>query len=132
LFATIAVVKFRLLMGKNEMVEIDHIYVRYDGSWRTACTAEARLIDSRGYAGEYFSHVEFISHAWVAGYEVHYIVQDGGMLCHDCANKAWGLTMDEKGDPRWVVTHCHINYEDDQCFCDHCGRQIKPAYGDEE
>jgi len=71
------------------------------------------------------------SHAWPGGYEIHYYVSDGGVLCHQCANEHLDRTLDEDDDQFFVVAQ-EINYEDSALHCDHCGRDIKPAYGDDD
>jgi hypothetical protein len=74
-----------------------------------------------------FSHLEWESHTWPGGYEIHYIVQDGGVLCHQCANKELMRTIDPD-DAQFYIVGADINYED-HVQCDHCGREVKPAYG---
>ena len=110
-----------------------HVYLYADGSRRIASTDEARLLDQDQdrYIQTTFSHMEFQTHAWPGGYELYYICNDGGILCHHCANKEFRLTADEQGERCWSIVGCFINYEAYNVYCDHCGRQIKPAYGDE-
>lgn len=76
-----------------------------------------------------FSHLEWPSHAWPGGYEIHYIVEDCGVLCHQCANAELMRTIDPDDDQFHIVAS-DINYEDPDLFCDHCNRQIEPAYGE--
>lgn len=78
-----------------------------------------------------FSHLEYQAYAWPGGYEIFYTVKDGGVLCHQCANKELMRTLDPDDDQFHIVDE-FINYEDSDLFCDHCNRRIEPAYGEEE
>lgn len=77
-----------------------------------------------------FSHLEYESHAWPGGYEISYIVKDGGVLCHQCANRELERTLDPDDDQFHVVGE-FTNDEDSDLYCDHCGRRIEPAYGED-
>lgn len=74
-----------------------------------------------------FSHLEYEAYAWPGGYEISYIVKDGGVLCHQCANANLLRTLDPD-DAQFHVVDEFINYEDPDLFCDHCGREIEPCY----
>ena len=76
-----------------------------------------------------FSHLEWEPYAFPGGYELHYITKDNGVLCHNCANKELDRTLDPDDDQFYIVA-CDVNYED-ELYCDHCNRQIAPAYGEE-
>jgi hypothetical protein len=71
------------------------------------------------------------SYGWPGGYEIHYYTKDGGVLCHHCANDELPRTLDPDDDQFRIVAS-DINYEDEDLFCDHCTRQIEPAYGASE
>jgi hypothetical protein len=108
-----------------------HVYLYEDGSRHIASTSEARDIDAdkTPIFPLTFSHVEFLAYAWPGAYEIHYNLEDGGILCHHCANdEAQALDID---DPQWHIVGYDINYEDPTLVCDHCGRKISPAYGEE-
>lgn len=77
-----------------------------------------------------FSHLEYEAYAWPGGYEIHYIVEDGGVLCHQCANRELERTLDPDDDQFHIVDYV-INYEDSDLYCDHCNRRIEPAYGED-
>ena len=76
-----------------------------------------------------FSHLEWESYAWPGGYEIYYIVADSGVLCHNCANENLMRTIDPDDDQFYIVDS-DINYESTDVHCEHCYRQIQPAYGD--
>lgn len=70
--------------------------------------------------------LEWPAYAWPGGYEIHYITHDCGVLCHQCANEHLDLTLDD--DPQWQIIAADINYENNYLYCDHCNRDIEPAY----
>ena len=76
-----------------------------------------------------FSHLEYQAWAWPGGYEISYVTADQGVLCHQCANANLMRTLDPD-DAQFYIEHEFINWEDCTLYCDHCGRQIEPAYGD--
>lgn len=61
--------------------------------------------------------------AWPGGYPIVYLDKANNTLCPACANK-----NDEFSEP---LTAFYLNYEDNDCFCDHCGDQIESAYADD-
>lgn len=76
-----------------------------------------------------FSHLEWEAYAFPGGYEITYVTEDNGMICHGCANKELERTIDPD-DEQFFIVSSFMNYEDDQIWCDHCGLQIEPAYGE--
>lgn len=65
---------------------------------------------------------------------VYYITADGGVLCPCCVNAEIVLiTVARRDEDReWDVIDCEVNYEDTDLTCDHCGQQIRSAYGETE
>lgn len=76
-----------------------------------------------------FSHLEWQSYAWPGGYEIVYVVKDGGILCHQCANAELMRTLDPD-DNQFHIVGDFIYWEDTDLFCDHCNRKIGPEYGE--
>ena len=76
-----------------------------------------------------FSHLEWESHAWPGGYQITYIVKDGGVLCHQCANNELMRTIDPYDDQFYIVG-ADVHWEGPPIYCDHCGREIASEYGD--
>ena len=74
-----------------------------------------------------FSHLEWESYSWPGGYEIHYYVKDGGVLCHNCANEELMRTIDPDDDQFYIID-ADVNYEG-RVYCDHCNREIEAAYG---
>ena len=69
--------------------------------------------------------------AWPGGYPMYLITNDGGALHFDCAREnayqvMWEMANECNGG--WRVIACDINYEDGDCYCDHCGERIESAY----
>lgn len=82
-----------------------------------------------GYYAIRLDHKEWESWAWPGGYQIFYVVADGGVLCSKCANKEIKLTSDPEIDHQWQIVAADINYEDPGLFCDHCER-CESAYGE--
>ena len=76
-----------------------------------------------------FSHLEWETYAWPGYYEICYIVHDGGVLCHNCANDELMRTIDQD-DERFYIVEADVNWECPSIYCDHCNREIESAYGD--
>lgn len=75
------------------------------------------------------------SFAFPGGYPLFYLAKDNGVLCPDCANGDNGsecCNPDCQDDPQWWLIGCDINYENDSLYCDHCGKLIESAYGDDD
>jgi len=83
------------------------------------------------FPNDSFSHLEWGSHAWPGGYEIHYHTKDFGILCHNCANAELLRTIDPDDDQFFIVA-AEINYEDQSLYCDHCNSRIQSAYGEDE
>ena len=127
------------------MLEYHYVYIYPDGSSHNSYslhpvgTPFSKVLDyftpcsSVGSLGSKLIplRLRWPSYAWPGGHEIHYIVKDGGVLCYQCANEHLDRTLDEDDDEFFVVAQ-EINYEDSTLHCDHCGRDIQPAYGDDD
>ena len=76
-----------------------------------------------------FSHLFWDGYAWPGGYEIHYITQDGGVLCHQCANKEVMRTIDPDDD-QFCIVEADVLWEGPSITCDHCNREIHSEYGE--
>lgn len=92
------------------------------------CSSEVRIMYDLGDME--FVRLEWPKYAWPGGYEIHYIAPDGGVLCADCANEEIMRTIDPDDEQFHVVAQ-DIHYEGEDIYCDHCGRPIPPAYGND-
>jgi len=73
-------------------------------------------------------------YAWPGGYPVMLVLADGACLCFDCYKSQYGSIAGEIGDSYntgWKPAGVDINYEDTDCYCAHCNKQIESAYGDD-
>lgn len=69
-------------------------------------------------------------YAWPGGYPKFALCNDGGILCAHCckenAKLIIGATRQE-----WAIVAIDINWEDESLYCDHCGKSIESAHGEE-
>jgi hypothetical protein len=90
--------------------------------WHFRHIEKAREVASTLRAGKF---------AWPGGYPLYFIADDGQPLCFDCVRKEFALIARSMiGNYRdgWTIAACDINYEDEDCYCAHCNKQIEPAY----
>jgi uncharacterized membrane-anchored protein len=62
-------------------------------------------------------------HSWPGWETLHYLDAHLNRLCWACASR-----NDEFTEP---LIASDVNYEDPDLYCDHCGNQIKPEYGED-
>ena len=70
--------------------------------------------------------------AWPGGYPLYFIMSDGGALCFACGRKELRYILPaiaSRANDGWRAIACDINYEDQECYCDNCSKQIESAYG---
>lgn len=74
---------------------------------------------------------QFQAYAFPGGYPIYYVTADGGILCPKCCDdNRFEIEEAVAGDDnQWLIVGNDINYEDDNLYCDHCNKQIEPAYG---
>lgn len=125
------------------MLRIEYHYAYQDnwGGWNNTWVDAApgktfkeifEALGKSSWHGDYIPlKLRWPSYAWPGGYPIFYVVQDGGVLCHRCANAELDRTLDSDDDQFYIVDSS-INYEDHHLFCDHCGSQIEAAYPQEE
>ena len=87
--------------------------------------------NSKGIIKPYGMITDMDCYAWAGGYPMFYVTKDAGAVCPKCVNESLELLSDEF-DPQWYVVGWDINYEDDCLYCDHCGKKIESAYGEDE
>lgn len=74
-------------------------------------------------------------YVWPGGYPMYIIMSDCRPICMDCAEKERDrlvIAYREKSTDGWQPIAVDINDEDQDCYCDHCGKQIESAYGEGE
>lgn len=69
--------------------------------------------------------------AWPGGYELHYLADDGGMFCYQCANGENGSLASNLADPGtgWRIVGWGFHWEGEPEYCSHCSREIRSEYG---
>ena len=74
-------------------------------------------------------------YAWPGGYPCYFITSDGAALSFDAARKELRSIIDAIANnlnhTGWRVIGIDINWEDDNLYCDHTGKQIESAYGEQ-
>lgn len=75
-------------------------------------------------------------YAWPGGYQMYLITLDGSSLCFECGRKEYAQISSAIRYPRsndqWRVIGTALNYEDNDCACDHCGKKIPASYGEQD
>jgi len=74
-------------------------------------------------------------YAWPGGYPLYFITSDGAALSFEAVRDEFRNVMDSiQNDIRdgWKVVGCQVNYEDGELTCDHTGKPIPSAYGEDE
>lgn len=69
------------------------------------------------------------------GYPLAAITADGACLCAECVKKEWRLICAESFENTncgFRISGVDVNWENDDLYCDHCGKKVESAYGDSE
>ena len=70
------------------------------------------------------------TYAWPGGYPIIYVMDDGGVICPDCANGQNGSEASESSDCHgWKIVGYDVHWEGEPIACDYCGKMIESAYG---
>ena len=73
-------------------------------------------------------------YAWPGGYPIYPVIDDGELLCCDCAKKEFRQivhsTKHQLKDG-WQAAGATILWEGTE-YCAHCSTQLESAYGEEE
>ena len=70
----------------------------------------------------------------LGGYPVYFITSDCAALSFDAAKQKRRAILESIRDrlnDGWRIVALDINYEDSDLFCDHTGKRIESAYGEE-
>ena len=73
-------------------------------------------------------------YAWPGGYPLYFVTANGGILSFDATQENMNQIQSaiiEHDDTQWQIIGYEINWEDSNLFCDHTGKQIESAYGEE-
>lgn len=73
--------------------------------------------------------------AFPGGYPMYFITRDGCALSFDAAEEQREQIIDAINEPRsntqWEVISVEVNWEDTSLYCEHTGKLIPSAYGEE-
>lgn len=74
-------------------------------------------------------------YAWPGGYPCYFITSDGAALSFEAAKAErrqiiWSIG--HKINDGWRVVAMDVNWEDTRLICDHTGKTIESAYGEDE
>lgn len=74
-------------------------------------------------------------YAWPGGYPLYFVCSDGGALSFDAARQEFKQIIEAIGQGGrrndWAVVGCTINWEDTHLHCEHTGKPIPSAHGDD-
>lgn len=73
-------------------------------------------------------------YVWPGGYPRYFITNDGAALCYEAATENQELieqAINENSRDGWRVVACDVNWENTDLYCDHTGKQIESAYGED-
>lgn len=73
-------------------------------------------------------------YAWPGGYPVYPVMDDGALLCTECARKNFRNILESTRNERHDGWHCigaEVLWEGTE-YCAHCSKQLESAYGEEE
>ena len=74
-------------------------------------------------------------YAWPGLYPMFLVSNDGGVICIDCARKNFRFICEDtkKGyNTGWDIFGYDVNWEDENLYCDNCGKIIESAYGEKQ
>lgn len=79
---------------------------------------------------------KFPAVAWPGGYPIIYLMEDGEVICPDCANLDDAYAEEdpspEDPDPQWHIVGSDVYWEGPDLHCANCNKPIESAYGDPE
>ena len=73
-------------------------------------------------------------YAWPGGYPCYFITSDGAALSFDAAKQEKRNILDSIANGHndgWRIVGMDINWEDSSLYCDHTGKPIESAYGED-
>jgi hypothetical protein len=71
----------------------------------------------------------------IGGYPLFFITSDGAALSFDSVKQNLVSVSDSiknHHNDGWRVVACEVNWEDNELYCDHSGKRIDCAYGDND
>ena len=76
-------------------------------------------------------------YAWPGGYPCFFVTNDGGALSFEAAKACRremleALREGKRDHSGWLPVALEVNWEDSDLVCDHTGKRIESAYGEDE
>jgi hypothetical protein len=84
---------------------------------------------------EFRAAMRYGPYAWPGGYPLYFVTSDGAALSFDAAKQEKRNVIDSivtRSNDGWRIVGMDINWEDQDLYCDHTGKRIESAYGDED
>lgn len=79
--------------------------------------------------------LEYGPYAWPGGYPMYFITSDGGALSFEAAEAEASSVIDSiqnNHSDGWRIVARDVNWEDTSLTCDHTGKRIESAYGEDD
>lgn len=76
-------------------------------------------------------HAIRTKYAWPGGYALVLLLADGSLLCTTCGKSEFKLILEDTkygGCDGWAFADIFINWEDKDCYCDHCSNRLPAEY----
>ena len=74
-------------------------------------------------------------YAWPGGYPTYFITTDGAALSHEAVREMWRDVVESHlfnlRHSGWHIAGVDVNWEEPDLICEHTGKPIPSAYGDE-
>lgn len=81
---------------------------------------------------ERLSNGELPANTWPGAYPLMYVMEDGEVICAECANGHKGSEAKEgHDDPQWNIVGQMVHWEGGPAECAHCLTDVESAYGEE-
>jgi hypothetical protein len=84
--------------------------------------------------GDFRKAIRSGPYAWPGGYPVYFITADGEALSFSAAKAERRNILEAIAfkdiNSGWMICGADINWESNDLFCGHTGKQIESAYGD--
>ena len=86
---------------------------------------------------QFFASLRAGPYAWPGGYETYFICEDGGVLCHDCANqekKQISYSIFHGIRDGWKVESMDstVSADEETIYCNHCNKTLYEPENEEE
>jgi hypothetical protein len=119
--------KHLLLASDGDLVNPDNAYATVRAKYRYTFQRIDNTLELR-------ATLRAGSRTSIGGYPLYLMTHDGNALHFDCARREYrqvSWSIRNHCSDGWQIGYCDINYENTDLYCEHCGKQIESAYGEE-